>query len=421
MLAARRTAVGSPIVREFLLLGSSTVLYQGSRFAVGFLAARILGPSSFGLWQTLYLISIYGGGASLGIINAMDREVPYFKGKGEPDKVQQVRRNSLGFLVLGTLGLAAIIMATALAVESSVRGPLLLATALFVFFQFHAYIRYYLKSDRRFNLMSLQQLALAVVLLAAAVPLTLAAGLSGFILGNALAFICASVVVLFFVSFGFRVAYDWTEIGRLVKIGFPIMCGGYIYLLLTTGDRIIIAGFPGSEELGFYSLVILLSSALSLIPSTVSQLIYPRMAEIYGKTGDPASLRPWVIKQAAFTFGIALLVLVCIHIWFPVFVERFLPEYTPGITAVRIVLTAFLFFLCVEGVVNFLYVINRQMQVLYVQAVGFVLNIALNVSFVALGWGINGVAAATALSYGGYFLAFALVGWWLLKERRPAR
>jgi O-antigen/teichoic acid export membrane protein len=68
----------SLFIKEFLLFGLSSILYQGSRFVVNLGVAKILGPSTYGLWNMLNLILLYGSVIHLGVINAMNRDVPLF-------------------------------------------------------------------------------------------------------------------------------------------------------------------------------------------------------------------------------------------------------------------------------------------------------------------------------------------------------
>lgn len=122
----------SLFVREFLLFSSSTILYQGSRFLTALGAAKILGPGIYGLWNMLNLILTYGRLAHLGVINAMNRDVPLFKGKRDFQKVEEIRRASLGFMSLSTIVATAGIAVSALFVENSMlRSSLQVMTLLF--------------------------------------------------------------------------------------------------------------------------------------------------------------------------------------------------------------------------------------------------------------------------------------------------
>jgi len=123
----------SLFVREFLLFSSSTILYQGSRFLTALGAAKILGPGVYGLWNMLNLILTYGRLAHLGVINAMNRDVPLFKGKRDFQRVEEIRRASLGFMSLSTIVATAGIAVSALFVKNSMLRSSLQVMALLFF------------------------------------------------------------------------------------------------------------------------------------------------------------------------------------------------------------------------------------------------------------------------------------------------
>ena len=50
------------------------------RFIVALIAARKLGPATWGTWQLLYLILAYSSFIPLGVINGMNREIPVLNG-----------------------------------------------------------------------------------------------------------------------------------------------------------------------------------------------------------------------------------------------------------------------------------------------------------------------------------------------------
>ena len=50
------------------------------RFIVALIAARKLGPATWGTWQLLYLILAYSSFIHLGVINGMNREIPVLNG-----------------------------------------------------------------------------------------------------------------------------------------------------------------------------------------------------------------------------------------------------------------------------------------------------------------------------------------------------
>ena len=70
-------------------------------------------------------------------------------------------------------------------------------------------------------------------------------------------------------------------------------------LLYASADRLAILTFLGTEQLGFYSVAYLASSTISLVPATISQLHYPKLALLFGNSARVADLGTFV-EQPAF-------------------------------------------------------------------------------------------------------------------------
>ena len=401
----------SLFVREFLLFSSSTILYQGSRFLTALGAAKILGPGVYGLWNMLNLILIYGSFAHLGVINAMNRDVPLFKGKRDFQRVEEIRWASLGFMFVSTIVAGAGIAVSALFVENSVlRSSLQVMVLLFLCTQMYSYLQVYLKSDKRFYQMSYQQCVFAAFLPVVTIPLVIVYKLPGFILGQTIAILAVSfLIIVKFIHFNLRPKLDIQESIRLIKVGFPIMAVGLLYSLLTTADRWVIASFLGVEQLGYYSLAIMVMGFLSLVPMVIAQQIYPRMAETYGRTSSYTDLKKWIIRQIVMALGVTAPLLVGVYFIFPLIVERFLPAYMPGITAMKIILIGLPFLSLTGGFGNFLNTVDKQVHYMAVQGFAVLINLGLNISFVKMGLGINGVAMGTALTYVIYSITLTLV------------
>lgn len=400
------------------MFASSTVFYQGSRFAVGLIAASFLGPQVYGLWNALSLILAYGGATGLGIPNAMNRDVPFLKGKKDLQGAEKIRRVAWGAILCTSLasGVMLIIIASFLSIPSSLKFPLQCMAMLFVASQLYGYLQFYLKSDLRFASMSYQQFIFAVLLPIITVPLTFFYGLSGYIAGQTLVTILVAWLIVRLISFSFKPEFDLHETLRLAKIGGPIMTVGLFYSLLTTIDRWVILTFLGVKELGYYSLAIMVESIVLLIPLTIAQQIYPRMAETFGNTSNYLSLKTWIGRQIIMATGAIVPLLVGLYFLFPPFVHKFLPDYTLGITAMQIILVGLLFLPLSGGFGNFLNTVDKQVYNMIAQGVAVLINLGLNISFAKMGLGINGVALGTTIAYISYSLITLLVGNKVLKS-----
>ena len=98
------TEVASPakikIVRDTTWYSGSSILSMGLGLIRGFLAARWLGPEGYGMLSIVRLVLSYGLSANFGALAGLSREIPRFRGIGEPGKVQQTKDISLKFSLI---------------------------------------------------------------------------------------------------------------------------------------------------------------------------------------------------------------------------------------------------------------------------------------------------------------------------------
>jgi O-antigen/teichoic acid export membrane protein len=230
----------------------------------------------------------------------------------------------------------------------------------------------------------------------------------------------AALLMIKMVGFDFRLSLNWREVRRLIAVGSPIAAVGLCFGLFVTADRWVVLGYLGTTQLGYYSLTIIVGSAITLLPKVLAQQVYPRMAEAFGKTSDHQSLKKWIFRQVLSTAGVLTPAILFVFFLIPPLVRAFLPAYQPGITAVRIALLGFLFLPLAYAFGNFLNTVDKQMYYLAVILVAIPVEVALSIGLVSVGMGINGVAIGMAVTTILYSLALCLVGMKVLKSGRVA-
>lgn len=399
-------------VREFVAFSTSTILSSGTRFVVNLVAARVLGPAQFGIWNTLNLILLYGPVLLLGVPNGMNRDVPLFRGRGDMAGVARIRSATLGFAIVASVVVGCLIVATSGYFSPAGEWVLPLQSTAVLFFasQVYNYWQMYLKSDARFSEMSKQQVWYSLLFPATVIPMLLWLGLTGYVLGQAITALLVSLLIVSSMRLRPVLSIDWQEVWRLARAGFPIMAVGLLHSLLTTVDRWVILTFLNVEQLGFYSLVIIITSTLMLLPTVVAQQVYPRMAETYGRTNAVSSLTRLVRLQVICAGMITVPVVLVIFLALPWFVNAFLPAYVPGIDAARVALLGLFFLPLSGGFGNMLNTLGKQVYYMLVQGLAVMVNLGLSVLLVRLGQGITGVATATAASYVVFSVGAAVVG-----------
>ncbi|MGB2894896.1 MAG: oligosaccharide flippase family protein [Anaerolineales bacterium] len=414
----RSTFTKDGLVNEFLFFSLSTGAYQISRLVVTLVAARWIGPDDFGIWNALYLILLYGVLINLGVPSGMNREVPILTGRGREDLAHIAANVTFWFvLVTGLLGALATVLILSNGLVATLSTASVVAMGvLFLAWHVYQYFQMRLRSTIQFRLMTIQQFVFAGLFPLIVLPMTNRFKLSGFIGGQALVAFLAILVIYRISSFQIEFQFDWSILRGLLKIGFPIMMAGLLFSLLTSVDRWVILRFLGVEALGQYTLAILGVGILALLPAVISQQLYPRMAFLYGSTGEKRSLLPIVLRQSLASTGITFPLIAATFLLMPFFVETFLPDYVVGIRAVRIVLVGLAFIPLGGGVANFLNTVDKQVYYLMVLAGAVLVNLGLGVLLVNRGWGLSGVAFSAAISYAFFTIALISVGVWVLRR-----
>jgi O-antigen/teichoic acid export membrane protein len=366
----------------------------------------------------LYLFLLYGVLVTLGVPSGMNREVPMLKGKGREDLAHLAANVALWFvLVTSLIGAFATVLILSSGLITKVSTSSLVAMGgLFLTWSVYQYFQMRLRSTIRFRQMTIQQFVFAGLLPLVVLPMTNSFKLIGFISGQAFVAFLAILVICRISTFQIEFQFDWSILRRLITIGFPIMSAGLLFALLTSIDRWVILRYNGVEALGQYTLAILSVSILSLLPAVISQQLYPRMAFLYGSTGEKRSLLPIVLRQSLASTGVTLPLIAAAFLLMPFLVETFLPDYAAGIRAARIVLVGLAFLPLAGGFGNYLNTVGRQVIYLAIISAAILLNLVLDIIFVKNGMGINGAAMGAAITYFIYSLVLITTGLWDLRR-----
>ena len=102
------------ILKDASFFSGSVYISQAMFFIRGFLNARILGPGLYGLWSALNIILSYSLYVHMGSLNAMNREIPYQKGRDAPEGVDKARNAAFTINLVMSGMFSAILIVTAL-------------------------------------------------------------------------------------------------------------------------------------------------------------------------------------------------------------------------------------------------------------------------------------------------------------------
>jgi O-antigen/teichoic acid export membrane protein len=373
----------------------------------------LLGPHDYGVWIAVSLVLAYGAYVEFGVLSAMGRDLPLYLGQGDWHKAAAVDGAARYTTICGAIFASMVVLAFSfLPTHSSMMAlGLRVMAVVLILQQIYTYHRIVLRSNNKFVQLSQQQVILAILNAGLSIVLVVFLNLTG----RMTAAILTQVVILMYALYRnpwqpvpkFNLSIAWS----LMRVGLPILASGFIITMLTSIDRLMVITFLDETQLGYLGLALLLVSVVSLIPAMASQVLYPRINYHFGNTGrNIEAIRSYVLIPPVVLSSLLPLVIGPLYLILPVVVKTFLPAYTPGVAAARIVSVG-IFFYGILGLTDyFLVTTGKWKQYALFGCIALVFNIVLDFSFIRMGYGIEGIAfGGTLLTY--FFYSCIVIGY----------
>jgi len=417
------------ILKDILGYSVSALGSQALGLLAGLWIARTLGPSDFGIWNAVSLVLAYGAYVEFGVLSTMGRDLPYCLGQRDAEKAASLEGAARWATISGAVLVAAVIIfvsyspgalffwPSAVAFLSSQPSMMLtglrLMAIVLIFQQVYAYHRTVLRAHNLFGELGQQQFLLALITAVLGVAGVVALGLRGRLIAAVIAQGGIVVYALYRNPWRRLAKPHLKTMWTLMRVGIPITISGSIVSLVTTIDRPMVLGFLGSEQLGYLGLAFLVTGTVSLVPAMASQVLYPRITYHFGQSGgDIAALRSFVLRPPLLLACLLPVVIGPVFLALPVLIRIFLPAFSPGIMAARIVVVG-IFFYSILGLTDYFLVTTGKLKQYALFGCGaLALNVTGDYIALRLGYGIEGVAfTGTPLTYFVYssvVIAYAL-------------
>ena len=298
--------------------------------------ARWTTPYEMGLWNLALLVSIYAPVLQMGVFNGLNRQLPYFLGKGDHDTALSMAAVSYAWCLVLTV--ASLVMTLLAALLFLLRGETLhsygaLAIGLIVTASWMTqYLTVTYRTSAEFGRLAGRNTVVAFI----SVPLTLlvlALGYIGLMMRAVLVALLGVASLLY--RRPVRVAPVWNRalFLHLCKIGMPIWFLGQLGVFFLTLDRIMLADSP--LNLGYFSISIQASAFASMIPIAITMVMYPQMVHAYGESNQ--AMPAWRLARKGALTASALGAVAALSGWLliPHFIELLVPAYQPGARAAQ--------------------------------------------------------------------------------------
>src|SRR6516164_3733961 len=299
-----------------------------------FVLARLIEPSDYGIWTAVQVIVTLSPIACLGTVEALLKQVPYFRGKADSTGLREIEES-----VFASLAIAALLTAGCFLVFGGalpfkfIRQNLLLsqitaASAAIGFFRAFYYHRCAAYED--FKSVSaidmVQSIAGFAFVLGLAWKWGLPGGVTGYFVGECLTWVCAGYICSR-THGSVRPHFQVRLMNRAVAVGFPITVIWWVYALHTTVGRMTSISFLGNTQTGYYGAASSMAMLFSLVPNTIGRVFYPRVnAQIGGKAGLQGIRQSVVVPTTAIALLLPMVQVVIFYL-LPVVYYDFLPKY----------------------------------------------------------------------------------------------
>ena len=295
--------------RSFLFLAGS--LAGGNIISLVFrtigtvVQGRCVGPDVLGPFVTVGIVLGYIPFLPLGIPNGLNRELPYYIGTGDRKRAYELASAAQAWVL--TVSLVATVLLLLVSGWCLARGEMWLAAAwatdaILAFLTLYgaSYLQVTYRTGHDFARLALANVIQNVAGLVLVVLVVLW-GFYGICLRTLLSTALGFAVLYYWRPFHVGARWNVEQLKHLLVIGMPIFGVGILYAWWPTLNLTLVAWFTDAKSVGLYYYVILAGGTLEMLPNAVSQIIYPRMAEHYGRTGRHRDLVRMAKKPIALT------------------------------------------------------------------------------------------------------------------------
>jgi O-antigen/teichoic acid export membrane protein len=333
-----------------------------ARMVGGIMVARWLDPALLGRLNSYTLVWSYVDISQLGVLNGLNRQVPFLLGKGQRAAAEKCASAAFSWVLL--LSLLSVVVLGGFSLVALAAGDwmgfagwLMSGVGLGLVF-FTNYLVVTFRSTSEFTKMALGQIVQTFVGFAALLLVFLWA-----YYGQCLRTILPQVVGVWFLwrIRPLRVApsLNLTELWGLMKTGLPIFSVGYLANAWSRLDAVLILFLMGQRELGLYQVPVVCYQGILAGGMSLGAVLYARMSFHYGESGDARavlrrSYRPTLVLLV--TMG-AMALLMCLLV--PKLITMFLPKYVSATSAAQWAMFAGVI-QCAAMPANIFNVIQRQ-------------------------------------------------------------
>ena len=331
-------------------LNSSAIFTLGSLFKTGvqivanFFILAYIEPRHLGVFNTFVLFQSYALLLQGGVINGLNRELPFSLGAGQEAKAIGLASTAMvfTFFSMGITIIAGVLFYLKLGQDHYSKISIITIIILTTFKFYENYLTSTFLSNQAFAKLGKAYFLRGLIGLIS-ILLVIHYSYEGHLVR-----LSAISLTLVMIMYSIRpikgnCTFKTEELKLLLTTGFPIFVIAYIYTVAKTADRFFLAYFYNSETVGYYSFGLMTYSVFLTLPITLANYIYPRFSFAVGKRRKITNLVNNALAVNKFLFIVLLLIALVGYFMTPWVINSFFPKYIQGIQSTRILLFAAVF------------------------------------------------------------------------------
>ena len=308
---------------------SMTVGVKVAAALSNFVILAWLRPELIGIWQILAVVQAYASVLGLGIVSAMNRELPFYLGRGDQEQAERIAGTAYSHSILiSILGLFifGVYYCLSPSIDEKWTKAACAASLIWCFSNYRSYLEGTFRTGAQFGNLSRCQLVETAFGLAT-LPLVYSFGFDGFLVRNLLVASLGIGLLHILRPIKVKPCVNLESLQKLVTAGVPLFINAYLLSLANGVDRILLAG-KGVDQVGLFAPVEAILLTMSTLPQAITSFYYPKMVFEFGKTGDIAKAKKAANLLTLVSVASSLIVAAICGLFVSVLIDRFLPQYS---------------------------------------------------------------------------------------------
>ena len=315
----------------------------GEVFAI-FLIATHVSVVDLGLWTVMLTFSSYANVLTGGIVNGVNRELPYFLSRNQINLANSIVSASQVFLA------GCVIITLIIGISTSAfyfysgffnKAYVFLSVTIITVTNFYTgFLQSTFRSNSDFDKLSFIQILYALASLFSII-LIYYFGFFGMISRIILIQLFFLFLLHNYRPFVEPLKWNSKIIYLLQKTGFPIFIMSYIHSVALISDRWIVKYYADDYSLGIYSFSLYAFSTFAILINAIGSFLYPKFTFLLGSTNNSNQIM-WsmFIKTTKFLLLIFVPMSIILFFLIPFVVKSYFSNYVAAIQSMQILMIA---------------------------------------------------------------------------------